>query len=290
MAATKLELLRVFVAVARTQSFTRAAIELGMDKSQLSRAIRALELELATSLFVRTTRSVRSTAEGEALFRRVAPALAELDLALSAVPDARSLPRGVVVVSTTSDLARTVLAPSLSSFRAQHPLVRVRVTIAAELVDLARDGVDLALRVGKPGGSSVVAKKLGELHAGFYASRGYLERRGAPEELADLARHEGLWPMPERGRHAFRPSEAPREPAIESSDFGLLAAVAQRDGGIALLPNHLARTEPALVRVLPKVELRGAPLYLVSRPLRPMPPRIAALRAHLAADVPTRLS
>lgn len=284
MATMGLDALKVFQVVAQAQSFTRAAQQLGQDKSQVSRTVRALEASLKTALLVRTTRSVRTTSEGEALLHRITPLLVGLEQAARAVPDLAQAPSGEVVVTATADLGRALLAPALVAFRARYPEVRVKVLLGEALLDLMGQGVDLALRVGRPGGQAVVARKLGELDAGFFASPGYLQRRGALERPEQLASHERLWPTPPKGQRAFAPGQPPQAPSVECADFGLLAELARGGGGVALLPTFLAARDVAsgaLVRVLPGLTLGGAPLYLVSRPLKPLPARVAALRAFL---------
>jgi DNA-binding transcriptional LysR family regulator len=282
-----LNLLTTFEAVARTGSFTAAAKQLGVDKSRVSRSIHALEEALGTPLLQRTTRVVRLTAEGAALAARVAPLLGGLQQAVRLVPDQRSVPEGEVVVTATPDVGRALLAPVLVAFRVRYPAVRVRVRLEQALVEFVRDEVDLALRVGRPGPGSVVAKKLGELTAGFFAAPAYLERRGVPERLESLKAHEGLWPEPGPRRRSFSVGPLGQQPpvaAVGSEDFGLLAAVARAGGGVAVLPTFLASQDVAagtLMRVLPSVSLAGAPLFLVSRPPRELPPRVMALRTFL---------
>ena len=291
MATVGLDALRVFQVVAQLQSFTKAAARLRLDKSHVSRTVRALELSLTTVLLVRSTRSVRLTAEGEALLHRVAPLLAGLEQAVAAVPDGGNVPAGEVVVTTTPDLGRAVLAPALVGFRARYPAVRVRVELAQELVDLMRAGVDLALRVGRPGSDGLVARKVGALTAGFFASPSYLARRKPLTGVQDLAAHDGLWPTPPKGQRAFAPGNVPIPPAIACNDFGLLAELARAGAGVALLPTFLVIKDVAtgaLQRVLPDFALGGAPLFLVSRPLRPLPPRVAALRTFLLDSLRSR--
>ena len=74
------------------------------------------------------------------------------------------------MITTTADLGRALLGPALVGFRQRFPAVRLRVRLATELVDLMGEGVDLALRVGKPGQQGLIARKLGELTAGFFAA------------------------------------------------------------------------------------------------------------------------
>lgn len=291
MATIDLQALQAFQAVARFASFTKAGAHLRLDKSKVSRDVGALEASLGAALLVRTTRSVRLTPEGESLLQRVAPLLAGLDDAVASARGRAAAPAGTVTVATTPDIGRELLAPALVRFRARHPAVRVRVALASDLVDMMRDEVDLALRVGRPGGGSLVARRLGELSSGFFAAPSYLKRRGVPTRPAQLAEHEGLWPTPSRGQRSFASSAAPPTPAVECADFGLLAELARAGGGVALLPTFLAARDVssgALVRVLPEVSLRDAPLYLVSRPLRPLPPRVVALRAFLIEAIQAR--
>jgi DNA-binding transcriptional LysR family regulator len=276
--------LRTFLAVAEARSFTRAAVRLRQDKSLVSRRVRTVEASLGVSLFVRTTRSVRLTAEGEQLVCKLAPLLAGLDAALGDSPARAAIPSGTVTITSTPDLGRNLLAPALVSFRVRYPAVRVSVVLLGEFVDLMRADVDLALRVGKPGGRELIARRVGALDAGLFASPAYLERRGTPHTLDELGRHERLWPTPAQGQRTFAPGKPPPPADIECADFGLLAELARLGGGIALLPTFVAARDVAtgtLIRVLPTMTLGGAPLYLVSRPLRPMPARVTALRDHL---------
>lgn len=289
MSATPpLEALRAFSVVAQDQSFTKAAQRLGQDKSGLSRAVRGLEQALGVALLVRTTRSVRLTPDGEALLRQVAPALAALEQALSAVPNDADVPSGLVTLTTTPDLGRAVVAPALVGFRQRFPGVRVRVLLSHEVVDLLRSDVDVALRVGRPGAGQLVARKVGELSAGLYATPAYLERRGTPARLEQLASHDCLWPRPGKGQQAFGPGGAVSPGAVESADFGFLAEVARRGGGVALLPTFLGDAATDLVRVLPSWALAGAPLYVVSRPRELEPTRVRALRVHLVEQLRAR--
>jgi DNA-binding transcriptional LysR family regulator len=283
-----LNLLAVFDAVAQTGSFTRAGQRLGVDKSRVSRAVSALEASLGSALLVRTTRQVRLTREGAALAARVAPLLESLREAVSEVPEQGSAPSGEVVLTATPDVARALVAPLLPAFRLQFPEVRVQLRLEPRVVDLMRADVDLALRVGRPGSGALVARKVAELSAGFFAAPQYLERRGVPQALGDLASHEGLWPMPEPGQRSFSPAGLARDarpPAVATEDFGLLCAVAKAGGGVALLPLFLVQAEApgTLVRVLPEVTLGGAPLSLVSRAPKTLPARVMALRSFLLA-------
>jgi len=287
-APVALDHLPVLAAVARQGSFALAARQLGLDRSRVSRIVGLVEAALGVSLFVRTTRSVRPSPEGAALVERLAPALASIGQALEGASEAAAGPRGTVTLTGSPEVLRVLVAPLLPGFRQSHPGVSVRLLASEAVVDLARAGVDLALRLGRPGPGSGVARRLGAVAAGFYAAPGYLERRGVPRALTDLARHEGLWPTPPRGTAAFDLGHGPPPPAAVSADFTSLAAIARAGGGVALLPTFLAAEDVEagrLVRVLADTATPRAALHLVARPEKPRPERVAALQRWLVDNL-----
>ena len=278
--------LQAFVRVVQAGSFTGAARALGVDRTRISRIIGALERDLGVRLFVRTTRTVRVTVEGDALARRVAAPLGELEGAVAAAPAAATIPRGEVTLTTTLEIGRTLVAPLLPRFRARYPAVQVRLELTDQLVTFTR-GIDLALRLGRPGAGSLVARRLRALAAGFFASPAYLAQRGAPAAAAELAAHEVMWPVV-RGVRSFAPPGRPGTPSIACGDFATLAELAIAGAGIALLPTFVAARAVGrgeLVRVLPGYALASAPLYLVSAPVAQLPARVRALRDVLAAEL-----
>lgn len=287
MATLPFEALAAFQAVVREGSFTAAARRLGSDKSWVSRQVKALETHLGVPLLSRSTRSLTLTREGEALHREVEPLLIGLSGALERAPASAALPAGEVVCTTTPDLGRALLAPAVVGFRQRYPEIRVRLELTDGVVDLTSKAIDLALRVGHPGSqSSMVASRVGALEAGFFASPAYLARRGTPETLEELGRHEGLWPAASPRQRSFSPGAAPPLASVTSGDFSFLLEVALLGGGIALLPLFLGERERrrgALARVLPDVRYGNAPLYLVSRPLKPLPARVRLFRDWLTS-------
>jgi DNA-binding transcriptional LysR family regulator len=277
--------LAVFQAIAQASSFTGAAKVLGMDKAHLSRVLRSLEASLGTVLVTRTTRSVTLTAEGQQLLLQIAEPLRRLEVAAASMPDRPLAPSGEVALATTPDLGRTLLAPLLASFRARFPLVRLRLLLEQDVVGRC----DIALRVGRQKTGSMKVRQVGALEAGFFAAPRYLSARGTPTTLDALQSHEGLWPLSKPGRRSFASERKPPPPAISCDDFVTLAALARAGCGVAVLPVFLARSDVengSLQRVLPDVAFGGAPLFLVTPPERPLPPRVAVLRDFLVAEVP----
>lgn len=274
--------LQVFAALAQTRSFTKAAVRLGADKAHVSRVVRALEGALDVVLVTRTTRQVALTPAGQQLFERVVGPLAELEGASSHIEDRRRTPAGLVTLTTTPDLGRTLVAPLLPSFRTRFPLVRLRLRLEASVVHLPEAGADLALRVG-PLRGTVRARRIGELTAGLFASPRYLALRGEPKRREDLGAHDGLWPSAPK-KASFAVASAPPPPAIDCDDFGALLELSRAGAGIAVLPLFLVARDVAsgaLVRVLPEIAFRGAPLSLVTVVERPLPARVSVLRDFL---------
>ncbi|MBL8742976.1 MAG: LysR family transcriptional regulator, partial [Myxococcales bacterium] len=162
--------LAVFIAVAETRSFTKAAERLKLDKGHVSRVLRSLEEACETRLVERTTRSVELTPAGLELVANAAAPLAALERAGRSLRDRPATPAGLVTLTTTPDIGRMLVAPSLGAFRSRYPAVRVKLVLDQRMVSLSQGAIDLALRVGKIGPAQARAKKLGELAAGFFAA------------------------------------------------------------------------------------------------------------------------
>lgn len=274
-----LNLVRAFVGVHETGSFSAAAEQLGVPRSTVSRAVSALEQVTGVLLFHRTTRKVTTTAAGVALFDRVAPSLANLEASLSDLPDAAPAPTGTLRLTTSVDLGTTVVAEAVARFAARYPETRVEVHLGRAVVDLVREGFDLALRFA-PGplrDSSMVARKIGAVALQLYASPAYLGRRGTPRSLAELQGHESV----ALGGARDSPLDRPR---IVCDDKFFAREVLRGGGGIGLLPSYLVDADlasGALVRVLPRWELRRGAVYLVQPGRKHVPARVSAFSALL---------
>lgn len=142
------DLLRGFVAVGRRMSITLAAGDLFLTQSAVSRQINGLETALGVRLFERAHRSIRFTPEGEQLFLAADSAMQQLQDALGVLED--NLRRRPVTVTATIGFVSLWLLPRLRSFQMQHPDVEVRLSANNEIVDLRKDGLDIAIRYGAP--------------------------------------------------------------------------------------------------------------------------------------------
>ena len=178
----RFEDLRIFVSAADHGSFSAAARELDLTPAVASAALKRLELTLETRLFVRSTRSLRLTADGERYLEYARSAIATLDAGRNALARDKTAISGTLSISVPSDLGRNVLLPWLDEFQRRHPRVGFQVRISDRLADLFRQPVDLAVRYGTPADSSLVALPLSESNRRVVcASPAYLARHGTPQ-------------------------------------------------------------------------------------------------------------
>jgi len=182
----------VFVACADSGQLSNAARSLGITLAVASAALKRLEAQLGTRLILRTTRSLRLSAEGERYLPHARAALDALSagrLALSC--DGGEL-RGLVRITAPADFGRNRLAGWLDDFAQQHPQVQFQVTLDDAIADFFAAPVDLALRYGTLTDSSLIALPLARLVRVACAAPAYVERRGAPEQPQELSAHETL--------------------------------------------------------------------------------------------------
>ena len=180
--------MRAFVRVVERRSFVHAAQDLVLPRSRISEAIQQLERRLGVRLFVRTTRTVKPTAEGEDYYQRALPILAAIDDADAAVT--KSVPAGPLRIDVHGTFARRFLLPGLPGFLDRYPDIQMHIGEGDRLVDLVGEGVDCVIRVGEPADSGLVGRKLGMLAEGTFASPAYLARHGVPASPDDLDGHQ----------------------------------------------------------------------------------------------------
>jgi len=187
----KLDRYRVFVRVAEMGSFTAAANALDLPRASVSAALQRLEAEVGTRLLHRTTRRVRLTADGTQLLERVRPLLAEAEDIDQLFQARQRQVSGRLHVDVPSRIARRLIAPALPGLLRRYPRLQLELGSTDRMIDLVREGVDCAIRVGHLHDSSLVARPLGHLALINCASPAYLREHGVPEQPDDLA--QGHW-------------------------------------------------------------------------------------------------
>ncbi|CAN7643040.1 LysR substrate-binding domain-containing protein [Pseudoduganella sp. LjRoot289] len=194
-----LDALRGFVAAARRMSITAAADDLCLTQSAVSRQIQALEERLGVPLFIRSNRSIVLTEAGEQLFQLASPWMERLlDLAESLRQDGRLRP---VTVSASIGVASLWLLPKLGAFQAAHPHIDVRLATSNRVMDLERDGIDLAIRYSPAtpateGGLRLFDEAVAPVASPAVAAGAF----GPPGPLADPLLEHVLLDFDDRGR------------------------------------------------------------------------------------------
>jgi len=203
-----------FVEIARQGSLSGAARALGLTPSAVSRIVGRIEARLGVRLLVRTTRSLRLTAEGENYARAARRILADIAETESAIADQAS-PRGKVRISMASAHGRMNVLPLLGAFSARYPGIALDIDLSDEIADIIGGRADVAVRFGPLADSPLTARRLGETGRTVIASPAYLARHGTPQRPADLDNHNCLdfnfrriepgWPFREDGRDYILP-------------------------------------------------------------------------------------
>lgn len=185
-----LNALLVFAAVADTGGFTAAADKLGMTKAKVSLDISRLEAQLGVSLFSRTTRRVALTDAGHALYARCVSPLQEIVDTLKQRHHGETELFGSLRITCTVDQAAQTVASAVAEFAALHPGLQIELRSSDRVVDLVKEGVDVALRMGWLRDSTLRAVQLGQFEQHVVAAPRYLQRVGRPDTPQALADHD----------------------------------------------------------------------------------------------------
>lgn len=292
----RIELLKVFLCVTETGSFTRAADRLALPRAAISIAVQQLEARLGSRLLHRTTRRVGLTADGEALLERARALVADMDDIEQQFLPTHSHVNGRLKVDVPSRIARLLIAPALPGFFERFPAIELELGSSDRAVDLVLEGVDCALRVGPLASSSLVARPLGHFTLINCASPAYLARHGTPRTAADLPAHLAVnYASPTSGRAA--PWEWQRDgeahalrmrSQVAANNAETYIACALAGLGLIQIPaydvrQHLAAGE--LVEVLPDARAEPLPVQLVYPHRRNLSRRIQAFAAWLEATL-----
>lgn len=279
-----------FVTVVERGSLTAAAVALSTTPSVVSRALARLEARLGIQLLRRTTRSLGLTDAGRLYLEQTRAALSLIDEAERAVQGAGGEVTGRIRISAPTTYGHYRLPALLQAFAERYPSVRVDLNISNRNVDLAADDYDFAIRQGVLKDSGLIARKLEDAQLVLVCAPSYVQRRGLPRDLAELAQHDCLaFLLPRTGRAVpwqfLREGEEndwPPQAALEVTEDPLgVVSLAEAGLGICQTFRFIAQERlerGALVEVLPELKGRSRPFSLIYTPQRRM---TAAARAFI---------
>lgn len=183
--------LRAFISIARSNSFTKAAAQMGVSQSALSHSIRNMETRLGVKLFHRTTRSLSLTDTGEKLFHRLSPLFDDIDHEIAQLNEVRDTDGGVLRLSGSEHAFNHVLWQALSAFAQQHPQIQLELIADTRPVDIVAERFDAGIRMGADISSQVYhhVRVSDDVRMCVVASPDYLAQHGTPQQPDDLAQH-----------------------------------------------------------------------------------------------------
>lgn len=185
----RIQMLTLFVAVAETGSFAGAARATGLSPPTVTRGVTALEDHLGARLLIRTTRVVRLTDVGRDYLEEVRGILADLQAADDLASGMAVRPAGHLRVTAPVEFGRSFVAPILADFLDSYPDVTAELLTVDRIVNLAEEGIDVALRIDDLPSSGLIALRVGEVRRVVCGSPNYLAARGVPQTPADLVNH-----------------------------------------------------------------------------------------------------
>jgi DNA-binding transcriptional LysR family regulator len=287
--------LRIFHAVADAGSFTHAGEALHLSQSAVSRQISSLEDSLGSRLFHRHARGLIPTEQGELLYRTVHDVFAKLTMVEARLTDSQERPQGPLKIATTVGLGSLWLTPRIAEFIDMYPDIEVTLITTDEELDVSMREADCAIRLTPPTQADLIQRRLTRVHTHVFASPEYLQNRGMPEKVRDLANHDLIvygedvaMPAPNLNwlLNAVRDAtnEEPHKVLTLNNLYGMFRAV-EAGIGVAGLPDFLARETKNLVRVLPELEGPGNDAYFVYPEEMRSSQRISVFRDFLVGKV-----
>jgi len=277
--------LKVFVSVAESGGFAKAAARLRSSPPAVTRTVAALEQRVGVQLFNRTTRMVSMTEAGRRFLEHARRILTDLDVAESELAGESTMPSGHLTITSPVTMGRMMLPSIVTDFLHAHPHVTAKVLLFDRITNLIEEGIDVGLRVGQLPDSSIIARHVGEVRRILVASPTYLSKHGRPKDPTDLKRHSmiaftGLLPNREwifgEGKTARRITLKPR---FEINDAAAAIAAAEGGGGITIalsymVANHIR--ERRLQQVLEPFAPSAVPVQLVYPESRLVAPKVRA--------------
>ncbi len=273
----------LFVRVAEAGSLRGAARALGVPKSTISRKLAELEERLGARLLQRTTRRLGLTDIGRAYYERASTAITALLEADTSVAEHLGEPQGLLRVTASTNVGAVMLPPILLEFLNRYPKVRVSLDLSERIVDLVKEGFDLAVRAGPLADSSLVARRIGGSAMQVFGSPAYLRRHGRPKEPAELVDHECLLFTASQRTWNFtverKAIQIKVNGRLTANNVAVLLDAAVAGLGLAMLPTVMA--EPAVARkelqpVLAAFTPPGAVLHVVYPSARFVSPSVRA--------------
>ncbi len=188
----RFQAMQIFTRVVEADSFSLAADSLGLPRSTVSTTVQKLEQSLKVRLLNRTTRRLSLTPDGASYYERCKQLLADLEDIESSFRDVTRGPSGRLRIEMKASIGRLILVPALCDFHTRYPDIELAIGMSDRAVDMVREAVDCAIRIGELEDSSLVARRIGTFESVTCAAPSYLERHGEPKTIEELEHHQAV--------------------------------------------------------------------------------------------------
>ncbi len=282
---SKYEEMETFVRVVEAGSITKAASQLKIAKSAVSRRLKELEARLGVQLMTRTTRKLTLTDTGETLYKRFVVVLADWEEGETAASDAQAALAGSIRIAAPLSFGVSHLGPAIIDFMREHPLVDFDIDFSDRKIDLIAEGMDLAIRIGDLPDSSLIARKIAALSTAAAASSAYLKEHGTPQSPDDLKTHKEL-------RYGYRTNaswsyktpdgvegKVEMSPRLRATNGEFLRDAAVAGEGVLIEPRFIIYEnfrDGSLIEILPGYKWQDITAYAVYPPTRHLSVRVRA--------------
>lgn len=278
----------VFIKIVQSESFTKAARELGMPKSTVSHKVSLLEKRLGVTLIQRTTRKLNITPAGQIYYAKCLSGLEEIKSAELELASIHSEPQGLLRITAPVDIGSNVLPSIVSKYMQAYPKVRVEVILTDRRIDLLSENVDLAIRAGVLQDSSMIIKKIGTTYFVPVASPKYVKNFGYLQHPRELIKHHCLqftpigtdeWKLV--GPKGSLNVPLPGKTIVNHMD--MIKEMCLMGDGIACLPTSLVHQEVKtgkLIRLLPEWRTAFTPVHFIYPAQRYVTPKLSSFIEH----------
>ena len=283
----------IFTRVVECHSFTQAAQSLGMQKSTVSRRIALLEERLGVRLLNRTTRKLRLTEVGQAYYERCRQIMLDFAEAEQAVMQLQLQPSGLLRITAPIEFGQLLLGRVLGEFMREYPQITAEVELTSRKVDPLEEAVDIAIQVGQPQDSTLIARCLLSSGRSLCASPDYLAQHGTPQTVAELAGHRAILLPQDPPRYWPVQGESiacQRVLACNNITFAREAALA--GAGIVGLPHMICREalkDGRLLELLPQACLPTSEIYALYPSRRFQAMKVKAFLDFLISRLPAEV-
>lgn len=273
METIEIELIRIFTKVVQFGGFSKAANHLNLPKSTVSKAITKLEAETGTKLLLRNTRTHTLTSSGRAFYETCIGPIQTLEEAQRSLYGQDSILSGIIKITAPEDMGAYLISPIIGKLSQIHPRLKFELHFSNQLIDLIKEGFDLAVRIGNLQESLLRQRRIGHLSMILVASPQYLKSHSKIKSPEDLIQHECLTLSSPELRHFWylKSNNENRKIKInsrfQSNHMTALINASMSDAGIVLAPqylcqNYLERND--IVRILPEWSGGSIPVSLLT--------------------------